>query len=63
VSEDRVATYVHDRHSPEHRVFNGALAAARRLGDAAVDREFLQDQADDPVIGPAGDVLQLREDL
>ena len=40
----------------------GAFPAAGRLRDAAVDRELLQGQADDPVIGLAGDLLQLRED-
>ena len=32
------------------RAAAGALAAAGGLGDAPVDRDFLQDQADDPVV-------------
>ena len=39
-----------------------AFPAAGRLGDAAVDGDVPQDQADDPVIGLPGDLLQLRED-
>jgi hypothetical protein len=35
VSEDRVATYVHDRHRPEHRVFaccwRCAISGAERV--------------------------------
>jgi hypothetical protein len=38
------------------------IPAAGRLRDAPVDREFPQNQSDDPVIGLAGDLLQLRED-
>ena len=38
-----------------------ALAAAGRLGDAPVDREVGQQQADEPVIGVTGDGLQPRE--
>src|SRR5207248_8589851 len=40
----------------------GALAAAGGLGDAPVNGEFLQDQADDAVIGLPRDRLQPRED-
>ncbi len=39
-----------------------AFPAAGGLGDAPVDGQVLQDQADDPVIGLPGDLLQLAED-
>ncbi len=39
-----------------------AFPAAGRLGDAPVDGDVLQDQADDAVIGLPGDLLQVRED-
>jgi hypothetical protein len=50
------------RVSPVNRAAAGDLAAAGRLGDAAVDGQFLQDQAHDPVIGVAGDRLEPGED-
>jgi len=40
----------------------GAFPAAGGLGDAPVNGEFLQDQADDAVIGLPCDRLQPRED-
>ena len=40
----------------------GALAAAECLDDAPVDRQFLQDQADDAVIGLQRDLLEPGED-
>ena len=39
-----------------------AFPAAGGLGDAPVDGQVLQDQADDPVIGLPRDLLQLAED-
>jgi hypothetical protein len=45
-----------------HRAAAGAFPATGSLGDAPVDGEFLQDQADDAVIGLPRDRLQLRED-
>jgi hypothetical protein len=44
------------------RAAAGAFPAARSLGDAPVDRDFLQDQADDTVIGLQRDLLQAGED-
>jgi hypothetical protein len=44
------------------RAAAGALAAAGGLGDAPVDRDFLQDQADDPVVRLPRDLHQLAED-
>ncbi len=45
-----------------HRAPAGALAAARSFGDAAVDGDFLQDQADGTVIGFQRDLLEPGED-
>jgi len=53
---------LHAEFSPVNGTAAGALAAAGCLGDAPVNGQFLQDQADDPVIGIPGDGLQLRED-
>jgi hypothetical protein len=39
-----------------------AFPAAGRLGDAAVDRQFLQQQADDAVVGVQRDLLEAGED-
>jgi hypothetical protein len=44
------------------RAAAGALPAPGRLGDAPVDRQFLQDQAADAVIGIQRDLLQPGED-
>jgi DNA invertase Pin-like site-specific DNA recombinase len=52
---------LHAGFAPVNGARAGAFPAVGRLGDASVDREFLQDQADDPVIGLAGDLVQFRE--
>jgi len=44
------------------RAGTGAVPAAGRLGDAPVDGDVPQGQADDPVIGLPRDHLQVRED-
>jgi hypothetical protein len=41
----------HAQLAAVHRAAARAFPAAGGLGDAPVDGEFLQDQADDPVIG------------
>jgi hypothetical protein len=47
---------------PVNRAAAGAFAAAGRFGDAPVDQDVLQFQADDAVIGFPRDGLQLLED-
>ena len=44
-----------------NRAAAGAVPAAGGLGDAPVDGQVLQHQADHAVIGLPGDLLQLRE--
>ena len=58
-----------DQERPFHALFPAvdragarAFPAAGRLGDAPVDGDVRQDQADDAVIGLPGDRLQVRED-
>jgi hypothetical protein len=45
-----------------HRAASGALPAARRLGDAPVDEDFLEDQVGDAVIGVQRDPLEPGDD-
>src|SRR2546430_340263 len=45
-----------------HRASACAFPAAGRLGDTPVDSQFLQEEADDAVIGVPGDLLELHED-
>jgi hypothetical protein len=52
---------LHAEFPPVNWARAGAFPAAGRLRDAPVDRGFPQDQSEDPVIGLAGDLLQLRE--
>ena len=64
--QDAVALHqqqpLHAQFPAVNRAAAGALAAAGRFGDAAVNGEFLQDQADDAVIAVPGDLLQPGED-
>ena len=53
---------LHAGFPPVNRAQACTFPAAGRLRDAPVDRGFPQDQSDDPVMGLAGDLLQLRED-
>ena len=53
---------LHALFPPVNGTAPGALPAAGRLGDAAVDGDAAQFQADDPVIGLPGDRVQLLED-
>jgi hypothetical protein len=52
----------HALFPPVNGAAAGAFPAAGRLGDAPVDGDFLQEQADDAVVGLQRDLLEAGED-